>query len=113
MTLPPYADNALGRELIAAIVAERPEQVTIRHKLPSVYGGYPDGTTTSFIGKAASRLRRLRKEWIEREFDLLSRQFAATHYWPADEVEAILRVEEADALIARVIAEADARKEAA
>jgi hypothetical protein len=39
--LPSWANTPIGRALVAEVLANPPEARTIRHTLPSIYGGYP------------------------------------------------------------------------
>ena len=113
MSLPAWARSEIARQLLAAIVEAPPELHVNSGRLPRIYGSHREPTEPTYTGPIAGRLRRIRKEWIEREYDLLNRQFAATHHWDADSAERILRAETVEAVIGRVLAEAGARKEAA
>lgn len=104
--LPSWANTPLGRELVAAILADPPEGRLIRDDW-----GARDHR--SFAGKVAGRLRRLHKEWVERKYSHLNREFAISHVWNAAEAERILRMEDANALIERVLAEAVDQRAAA
>lgn len=111
--LPSWANTPIGRALVAEVLANPPEARTIRHTLPSIYGGYPDGTSTTYVSKPASLLRRLHKEWLQRQYTRLDRQFAITGVWDSAEGRAIHDVEDANALIERLLAEQGAERRAA
>jgi len=111
--LPQWCANPLGRALIAEIISQRPEPVTINHRLPAMYGGYPDGASTTYVGKPASLLRRLRSEWEEREFDRLNRAYASSKTWDEAASRAVLGAEEANDLITRVLGEQVTERRAA
>lgn len=113
LQLPTWCETRIGRELISSIIAAPPERRTISHRLPSVFGGYPDGTTVSFTGKAAGLLRRLRQEWVQRELWALDQAFAITKIWDSTASERVLGCEDVDALIERVLAEAADQRAAA
>jgi hypothetical protein len=107
VNLPPYANTPIGRELIAAIIRERPEYRITR-------GAWIEGGgTRSYAGKLAGRLRQLHKEWVEREYDALNRRFAVTHRWDADEAARILGTENGNQLIERVLTERGAELQVA
>lgn len=111
--LPEWARSDIASELLAAIIANAPEQAFLGAKRR--FCGRlenPDGVQPSYVGKPAARLRRIRKEWIERRYTALDRQFAVIGFWDAAEAERILTAEDANALIERVLREA-AQKAAA
>lgn len=111
--LPSWANTPIGRALVAEVLANPPEARTIRHTLPSVFGGYPDGTSTTYVSKPASLLRRLHREWLQHQCTRLDRQFAITGVWDSAEGRAIHDVEDANALIGRLLAEQAGQKVAA
>lgn len=111
--LPQWADNPIGSALVSAVILDRPEPRVRQHRLPSVFGGYPDGTSITYSGKPAALLRRLRREWVDRHYALLDSQFAVTGVWDEAASRAILGCEEADALIQRLLAETAEQKVAA
>jgi hypothetical protein len=101
--LPPYADNPLGRALIAEIIAIRPDSRLIRDDW-----GCRD--TEHYVGKPCSLLRKLHREWLQRQYTRLDRQFAITGVWDAAEGRAIHEAEDANRLIKRVLREAGERR---
>jgi hypothetical protein len=104
--LPPYADNPLGRALIAEIIASQPDSRMIRDD-------WGTRDTEHYVGKPCSLLRRLRKEWVERNYDRLNRTYAITQTWDEAESRRILLCETADELIKRVLAERAEERRAA
>lgn len=110
---PAWASNDIGRALISAIIEERPERGADSYKLPSIFGGHREPCEADYRGKPAARLRRLHREWLERELALLDAQFAVTQLWDEDASKALLRTENANELIERVLAETANQKVAA
>jgi hypothetical protein len=108
--LPPYADNKLGRALLTEILANPPET-----RIRSAWGGAPADqrfSAKSPSGKLVCQLRRLHREWLEREFAILDRQFEVTGVWNDAASRAVFGAEEPDALVRRLLAE-DGEKVAA
>lgn len=107
LQLPPWCDNPEGRALIQQIIADRPEPHSYAGRLPMIYGGYRSGPTTTYVGEAAGRLRRLFAEWQTREFSKLDREFAITHVWDEARSREICGAEDATALVTRVLRETE------
>lgn len=100
--LPAWSQSAIARALIAEIIAERP-----------VYGlsrgaWIEGGGQRVYRGKLAGQLRRIQREWLEREYAIRDAQFAATGQWDGEGLD----IESADELIARIL-EAPAQARAA
>jgi len=106
MSLPRWADTPLGHELLAAIRRNPPESSLVRDD-------WGTRDCPRFTGKLAGRLRKMREEWVDREMALLDRQYHATHRWDEEASRTVLGTEEADALVRRVLAEAEQRRAAA
>lgn len=101
--LPTWAQTGVARALLSTIVAERPEARVTSNKLPSIYGGHREPTTREYVGKPAGLLRRIRTEWIEREFAKLDQTYAATGVWDEAASKAVLGCETADDIIERML----------
>jgi hypothetical protein len=66
------------------------------------------GATERFTAKGCkplAELRRMHREWEEREFAALDAQFHVTGHWDQDASNAIHRAEDADALVRRLLTE--------
>ena len=102
MTLPAWAQSAVARELLSAIIAEQPQLGPDTHKLPGMFGSHREPCEPQYKGKLAARLRRIRSEWLDREYRIRDARFEVTQIWNADGLDP----ETSDALIARMIREA-------
>jgi hypothetical protein len=106
-SLPQWCANHDGRRLIYSILADRPQPRVRQHRLPSLYGGYSDGTSITYPGKVAGQLRRMHTVWLDRELKALDAQYAVSGKWDEDASTAILTTETADQLIARILGESE------
>jgi hypothetical protein len=105
--LPKWASNRLGRALVSAIIAERPDCFVTSGE------SYNSGGRTIYKGKVAGQLRRLHREWMEREFARQDEQFRITGIWDQAASNAVCGAEEADALIGRILRETEQQIEVA
>jgi hypothetical protein len=105
--LPTWADNRDARRLLASIIADPPETRIRRDDWGSeeVYRTWkrPD----------VAALRKLHAQWQEREFAALDRKFAITGVWDQTASNAVLGAETPDALIGRLLGEAQGQRRAA
>lgn len=97
MTLPPYAQSRIGRALVSEIIAEQPSCYVTRGE------PYNCGGRTVYRGKLAGQLRRLHREWMQREFARLDSVFKVSGVYDQTAANAVCGAEEPDALIARLL----------
>jgi hypothetical protein len=100
ISLPCWALNSFAHSLIEQIIAERPE--------PSIGDAMGFKVATFRATSSASpvaKLRRLYRDWLDRELAALDAAFHATGVWDQDASRAIYDVEDNDALITRALAE--------
>jgi hypothetical protein len=102
LQLPEWARSQLASELIAAILADPPEGRPIRDD-------WGTRDHRSFAGKIAGRLRRLHKEWVEREYSQLSRKFAIYHKWDHERAREILSAPDGNQLIEQLLSQEQRR----
>jgi hypothetical protein len=107
--LPQWANTRIGRACIAEIIANPPEGRLVRDD----WGTRDQPEFNAWKRPDVATLKRLHREWKERELARLDQRFERTGHWDHDAANAIFRMEDADALIGRVLAEAQARSEAA
>jgi hypothetical protein len=102
--LPTWAQSAICRELLAAIIADQPEPRTSK-AVPSIFGGGREPCAPWYPGKPAARLRRIYSEWLDRKLT----EHSAYGEWDNLVAREILRTESADQLIDRALIEAKKR----
>ena len=108
-SLPAWAQSTVARELLSAIIAEQPQLGPDTHKLPGMFGSHREPCEPQYKGKLAARLRRIRSEWLDREYRIRDAQFSVTGVWIPDGLDP----ETSDALIARMIREVEQERQAA
>lgn len=99
--LPIWADNKLARALLTEILANPPETY-----VRSAWGCAPADERFSArtpSGKLVCKLRRMHREWFEREQAALDTQYHVRGVWNQDASNAIHRTEDADALVRRLL----------
>lgn len=107
IALPRWCCNQAGHALVEQIIATRPEPHTSTGKLPATYGGYSEPSTTIYRGEAATALRQMHSAWLDYEQAILDRQYHVSGFYDQPASDALFRVEGADALVARVLAETE------
>jgi hypothetical protein len=58
-------------------------------------------------GKLFCRLRRIYRDWFERQLHALDAQFAVVGVWDEDAAKALHRTEDAEGLVRRLLSEAE------
>lgn len=99
--LPSWCDNPIGRALVEQIIGERPSFRLSRGQW------IEGGGQKSYPGEAAGQLRRMHKDFVEREYAALNRQFAVLNRWDHERAREVLGVENGNELITRILAETE------
>lgn len=99
--LPAWAATPEARALIGQAIANPPQRTITR-------GAWIEGGgNVRFHGGVTGKLRRLYSDWLDREFAALDAVYAVKGFWDQAASDALCRVEDADQLIERLLAEAE------
>jgi hypothetical protein len=100
IALPVWALNQYGHELVEQIIRERPEPWIVDSS-----GFKMEVYRATSSADPVAKLRRLYKDWLEREFALLDARGKASGVWDEEASRAIFGTEDNNALIRRVLSE--------
>ena len=98
--MPQWALNEGARTAIEQIIADRPEP-SIGDAMGFKVAHYRATSSASPV----AQLRRLYRDWLDRECREVEAIFKATGVWDQEASNAVFRVEDADKLIGRVLRE--------
>jgi hypothetical protein len=103
--LPTWASTSAARALLDAIMANPPESYSRR---ASIMGPADEKFSASGDnGKLFYRLRRIYRDWFERQLHALDAQFAVVGVWDEEVAKDLHRTEDAEALVRRLLSEAE------
>jgi hypothetical protein len=105
IALPAWALNQHGHALVEQIIRERPEP-SITRGVWIEGGGVTIYRATSSADPVA-QLRRLYKDWLDREISALDAKYHATREWDQEASNQVFRTEDTDKLITRVLRETE------
>jgi hypothetical protein len=109
--LPAWANNAAAKALIDAIL-QSPPATYVRKE--NIFGPADERFSASTpSGKLFCRLRRLHREWHERQLRALDVQFHVSGIWSDQASRELHGVEDAQALIVRLLSERGEERRAA
>jgi hypothetical protein len=110
-TYPAWAQSKAARELITAIL-QSPPATYVRKE--NIFGPAEERFSASTpSGKLFCRLRRLHRDWHERQLRALDVQFHVSGVWDDQASRELHGVEDAQALIVRLLSERGAGEESA
>jgi hypothetical protein len=102
--LPTWARTPAARPLLDAIIANPPESYS---RKANIFGPADEKfSATTDSGKLFYRLRRIYRDWFELRLHALDAQFSVVGVWDEEAAKALHRTEDAEALVRRLLSEA-------
>jgi hypothetical protein len=103
--LPTWARTPAARPLLDPIIANPPESYS---RKANIFGPADEKfSAKGDNGKLFYRLRRIYRDWFERQLHALDAQFAVVGVWDEDAAKDLHRTEDAEALVRRLLSEAE------